>query len=180
MSKNNNTPKPKKAVRTKAAPKPKPSRKTGRPTKYTKELADRICSEIAGGKSLRSVCVDPKMPDKATVFRWLRVDDVFRDQYARACEERSEALVEEVLDIADDASNDWMDIWNARTQEEERVIDREHIERSKVRIDTRKWIASKLKPKKYGDKLDVTSGGERVNPYAELTTAELRKLAQGK
>jgi hypothetical protein len=90
------------------------------------------------------------MPDKATVFRWLAQNEGFRDQYARAREAQADALFDEMLDIADDGSNDWME----RKREDgstEEVLNHEHIQRSKLRIDARKWMAGKLRPKVYGD-----------------------------
>ena len=119
----------------------------GRPSDYTDELADRICSELSDGKSMRTVCSPDNMPDKATVFRWIRTRGEFRNQYARAKEESADALTDEMLDIADDTANDYI-----KTDEEGIRLNPENIQRSRVRIDTRKWLASKLKPKKYGDK----------------------------
>jgi len=124
----------------------------GRPSEYTEELADNICAQLSDGASLRTTCLSDDMPDKSTVFRWLRTHEEFRDQYARAKEESADALTDEMLDIADDGSNDWMKR-HGKEDEEYWVANGEHIQRSRVRIDVRKWIASKLKPKKYGDKL---------------------------
>lgn len=128
--------------------------KVGRPTDYTLELEDRICEEIALGSSLRTVCAAEDMPNAATVFRWLRQNEEFSKHYARACEERSEAMIEDTFDIADDGRNDWM------TVQGKKVTNREAIERSKLRVDVRKWYASKMKPKKYGDKVDLTTNGK--------------------
>ena len=124
----------------------------GRPSDYTQELADQICSQLAEGKSMRTVCLPDDMPDKSTVFRWLRTHDEFRDQYERAKDESADALIEETLDIADDGTNDYITRENSDGSEYE-VVNSEHIQRSRLRVDTRKWIASKLKPKKYGDKI---------------------------
>ena len=125
----------------------------GRPTIYTQELVDTICAELAEGRSLRSVLLDDGMPSMATVFRWLREEDkkTFQEQYARAKEESADALAEEMLDIADDGTNDWMERQGENAEGWQ--VNGEHIQRSRVRIDTRKWIASKLKPKKYGDRV---------------------------
>lgn len=142
-------------------PKKEP-KQAGRPTKYTQAIADEICAEIISGKSLRTICLNEKFPDASTVFRWLANDNyaTFREQYARACEARTDALVEEIFDIADDGSNDWMDV--RRGNDIIRVVDHEAIERSKLRVDSRKWYASKLRPRKYGEKLDLTSDGKRL------------------
>jgi len=137
----------------------------GRPTKYTSALADNICSLLADGRSLRSICLQEDMPDKATVFRWLRKDKDFRDQYAKAKEESADALFEELLDIADDGSNDWMEVNHG--SDDEGVgwkVNGETIQRSRLRVDTRKWALSKLKPKKYGEKIQTELTGAGGGP----------------
>lgn len=129
----------------------------GRPTSYTPELADKICAEIASGHSIRTICSDESMPCVATIFNWLRVHAEFLAQYEKSKEEQADALAEEMLDIADNGSNDWM-----VANDEENAGYRangEQIQRSRLRVDTRKWIASKLKPKKYGDKTAVEHSG---------------------
>lgn len=135
---------------------------TGRPSTYTPEVADAICDRIAEGASLRAICADEAMPGRTTVNRWLREKAEFRDQYARAREEQAEHLLDEILEIADDATNDFMTITKGDVSYE--VENKEWTSRSKLRVDTRKWAMSKLAPKKYGDKLDVTSGGEKLAP----------------
>ena len=136
------------------------AKKKGRPTKYTKKLADKICSQLATGLSMRSVARDEKFPAMTTLFRWLREKEEFRKQYARAKEESVDAMVEDIIDIADDGTNDYMTITKGDT--EYNVEDREVTNRSRLRVDTRKWIVSKLKPKKYGDKVDITSDGKAI------------------
>lgn len=135
----------------------------GRPSSYTPELADRICSELADGKSLRTVCAPDDMPSKVTIFNWLRTNPEFLNQYARAKAEAADAMVDEMLDIADDGSNDWMERKNQDGDNVGWQVNGEHIQRSRVRIDTRKWIASKLKPKKYGEKI-MHSGDSEGDP----------------
>lgn len=131
-----------------------------RPTDYTKELIDRICDELSDGVSLRTICLEEEMPDKSTVFRWLRENKEFQDQYARAKQESADAMAEEILDISDNGVNDWMErnygdtsVW---------VTNGESLQRSKLRVDTRKWLMAKMKPKKYGEKMDVTSDGKAI------------------
>jgi hypothetical protein len=140
-----------------------------RPSDFTKELADLICAQLAEGVSLRSVCRAEDMPDKSTVFRWLRTKPEFRDQYARAKEESADALVEEMLDIADDGANDYTtrDYANGGS---EVVVDHDHISRSRLRVDTRKWVAAKLKPKRYGDKIETTLQGPDGGPIQARIT----------
>lgn len=125
----------------------------GRPTDYNQDIASAICARIITGMSLRSICGADDMPDASTVFQWIQRHKEFAQQYAIACEERSEALVEEILDIADDGSNDWMadnDPDNPGYK-----MNGEAMQRSRLRVDTRKWYASKLKPKKYGERQQI-------------------------
>ena len=147
----------------------------GRPSGYTQEIADHICSGLAEGKSLRSVCRSPGMPSTQTVFCWIRSFPEFHDQYARAKEESADLHAEDMLDIADDASNDWMaanDPDNLGYR-----LNCEHINRSRLRVDTRKWIASKLKPKKYGDKVQAELTGKDGGPIetVEISADERAK-----
>jgi hypothetical protein len=132
----------------------------GRPSDFTQEIADSICEQIADGLSLRSICEAENMPNKATVFRWLAAKADFRDQYAYAREAQAETLADELTDIADDGTNDWMERKGEEGQSLGWTENGEAIQRSRLRVDTRKWIASKLKPKKYGDKLAVGGDGD--------------------
>lgn len=157
----------------------------GRPTRYTKALGDRICSQLAEGKSLRTVCRDPKMPAKTTVFRWLRMPSMkdFRDQYARAKEEAADAMAEDILDIADDGTNDYMEKLNKDGEPTGLyMFNKEAALRSRIRIDARKWLMAKSKPKKYGDKLDLTSGDEPIVPLTvfNMRPADVKKSSKTK
>ena len=134
------------------------AKKIGRPEIWSQKLADAVCFEIAQGYSLRTVCKNEKLPGMTTIFKWLRERPEFGNQYARATEERTEALAEEILDIADDGSNDFMLIQKGNVEYE--IENKEVTNRSRLRVDTRKWLMSKMKPKKYGDKLDLTSDGK--------------------
>lgn len=135
---------------------------TGRPSIHSKELEDRILTEIAtSSKSLKSICSDPSLPCVTTVLKWLRENSEFALQYARAKEEQADFMCEEMLEIADDGSNDTITGVKPSGEEYE-MENKEWTNRSKLRVETRKWLASKLKPKKYSDKIDVTSGGEPI------------------
>ena len=127
-------------------------KKTGRPSLYTEALAAEICRRLAEGETLRSVCRDKAMPDKATILRWLadKKKADFREQYVYAREMQADALFDEALEITDDASGDW-----STDKDGKKVLDHENIQRSRLRVDTRKWAAGKMAPKKYGDKLDL-------------------------
>lgn len=139
--------------------------KTGRPTTYTKQLAAKICQRLSEGTSLRTVCLSDKMPAASTIFLWMQKYPEFSEQYARAKQESADAMAEEILDIADDGSNDWMEIQLQGGHIKE-VVNNEAVQRSKLRVETRKWIMAKMKPKKYGDKLDLTSDGKQIKGNA--------------
>lgn len=127
-----------------------------RPTIYSEETAELFCDLIATTSlSAKTICERKDMPSIRTIFYWLDQYPSFLQQYARAQEMRADLLIEETLEIADDASNDFMTITKGdQTYEQE---NKEVTSRSKLRVDTRKWIASKFKPKKYGDKVQVDS-----------------------
>ena len=120
---------------------------------FAQGRADSICAQLAEGMSLREICRQEGMPDKATVMRWLHAHSDFRDQYVRAKEIGIEALAEDILDIADDATNDWMERKDAEGENAGWQFNGEAARRSQIRIDSRKWLLSKLAPKKYGDKV---------------------------
>lgn len=84
-----------------------------RPSTFTEEVAGLICERLADGESLRSICSQEGMPSKSMVFRWLAANEAFRDQYARAREAQADTLFDEILDIADDGRNDWIEKRNA-------------------------------------------------------------------
>jgi hypothetical protein len=139
----------------------------GRPTLYTEEIADKICEEIAtSSKSLKTICSADGMPKVRTILSWLAEGEktdgkpemvAFLRKYTRAREEQADFLAEEILDIADDGSNDLMTITKGDVSYE--AENKEVTNRSKLRVEARKWIASKLKPKKYSDKIDHNIAG---------------------
>lgn len=148
--------------------------KTGRPSGLTKETADAVCSRLAKGESLRSIARDKGMPSVSMVLRWAESNEAFREQYARARGDGQDAIAEEILDIADDGRNDWVERENARG-ETHVVLDREHVERSKLRVDARKWLLSKLAPRKYGDKVTTELTGPNGGPVQFQTVADLAR-----
>lgn len=129
---------------------------------YSAALAGQICARLADGESLRRICSDESMPTKTSVFRWLIEHKSFSDQYAKAREEQAELMADELLEIADDGTNDFKTI--VQNGQEKEVFDSEHVQRSRLRIDTRKWIASKLLPKKYGEKITQEVTGKDGGP----------------
>lgn len=134
----------------------------GRPSDYTAALADQICERIADGESLRAICSGEDMPNKATVFRWLAANQEFSDQYARAREAQADSLFDDILLISD------------TTQEGEKTktgpngsetTTGDMIEHRRLRVESRKWMAARLQPKKYGEKQQLEhSGGLALTP----------------
>lgn len=161
---------------------PKQERRTpsvGRPTTYTEELGLSICEEIAKGRPLTRICAEEGMPYVSTVYRWLQANATFCDTYTRAREDQADTLADEIIGISDDGRNDTYldDEGNVRT-------DHDVIARSKLRVEARKWVAAKLKPKKYGDfnRTELTGkDGAPLNPDAmtlEQVNARIAELEQ--
>lgn len=129
----------------------------GRPSDYTPAIADEICTRLANGESLRAICRDDAMPAVGTVLRWVAEKDEFKEQYVRAREIQAETHADDIVTIADGSS----------LGGEEKVA---LTARDRLRVDARKWVASKLLPKKYGDKIDVEHSGS-VTVHEWLSTA---------
>lgn len=146
----------------------------GRPSAFTQKTADAICARIADGESLRQICRDAAMPDKSTVMRWLDAHAAFRDQYARARELQADHFADEILEIADDGTNDWM-TREGKDGDGIEVANHEHINRSRLRVDSRKWLMSKLAPKKYGEKITAD-----LNHGAQDSLTEVMKAIDGR
>lgn len=145
--------------------------RTGRPSSYTIEAATVLCELIpTWDKSLDKLCKsDDRLPGCAlTVYGWLAKHEDFAAMYARAKAAQAERLAEEMLEIADTPQI------GVRTKEGKDGVDtfeEDMLGHRKLQIDTRKWLLAKLQPRKYGDKLDITSNNEHVNGK-ELTAAE--------
>ncbi len=150
---------------------------TGRPSSFTQDIADSICEQLmTSSKSLRTICQQEGMPTPKTILNWLTEGSkpdgqewaqTFLRQYARAKEEQADYLAEEILEIADDSKDDVLRSKEVKNADGTKMVlleeNKEFTNRSRLRVDARKWIASKLKPKKYGDKLDLTSLGDKLN-----------------
>lgn len=131
----------------------------GRPSSYDPAVSLKICEMLSEGIPLREICRMEGMPAWRNIYFWMARDEDLSAHIARAREAGYDAIAEECLDIADNSTNDWMDreIRNARGQiEVTRVADTEHIQRSKLRIETRLKLLAKWRPEKYGDKTVIT------------------------
>ena len=161
--------------------------KRGRPTRHTLKIAAEICRRLADGQSLREICRSEGMPPESTVRRWA-LEDVkgFAALYARARAIQFERWADEILNIADDSSRDVV-IRHLPDGTTERVINHDHINRSRLRIDSRKWLLSKLLPSRFGDRLSAELSGpgggaiqieNALAPLARLSAEELALLQQ--
>lgn len=135
----------------------------------TKALAAKILPRLAEGESLRTICKDEGMPSEGMVRRWAIEDEDFGAQYARARELGYEALAEDILDISDDVSRD-----TVTTAKGDELPNAEWISRSRLRVDSRKWLLAKMLPKKYGDSLDINANatGEVVITHRIVKSRE--------
>ena len=120
-------------------------KKNGRPSKFTEELADEICARISQGESLNKICKENDKPSLVTVFSWMRTSEQFLNNYTRAREEQAETFADEIKEISDAEIPVGID----------GKIDAAAVNQARLRIDARKWIASKLKPKRFGDSTKV-------------------------
>lgn len=130
----------------------------GRHSTYTPELGKRICEALSGHKSgLRSLCDDnPDFPEPATIIQWRSRFPDFAEGYAQAREAQLVMMAEDIVDLSDDDTLDPQD--------------------KRLRVDTRKWLLSKLVHTVYGDKLDVTSGGEAISTPPHMIDARVQSI----
>jgi hypothetical protein len=125
----------------------------GRPSEYTPEMAATICARLAEGEPLTRMCKEPDMPNVVTVYRWMAKHEEFCKLYARAREDQADTMADQIIDIADETGDP-------------------HDKR--VRVDARKWIAAKLKPKRYGDKQIHTGPDGESAPVLHVTATDVR------
>lgn len=128
--------------------------KMGRPSVYSDELAKEIVERISSGESVRAIGRDKGMPEAKTIYNWLLDEDKkeFLQQYSTAIDVRTELLADEIIELADESVDD---IKGDKS-------DAARVQARKLQVDSRKWAASKMKPKKYGDKVDLTSNGKEL------------------
>lgn len=143
---------------------------TGRPSDYSVETTTAICIRLGLGESLREICRDEVMPSKTTVMRWLAEHSEFRDQYASAREAQADYYAEEIIEISDDGTNDWM--LRKQGDDEIEVENKEVLARSRLRVDTRKWLMARMAPKKYGDKVTQEHVGDPDKPLNVISRIE--------
>lgn len=142
------------------------------PMPFNQEVADYLCERIAtSSRGLKAICdEDEKLPSVSTILKWLNNSDDFKLQYAHARELQADYLADEIIEISDDASKDLQRIDDFGNP----IENKEFVSRSRLKIDARKWIASKLRPKKYGDKLELDGG---MNTTLSITPETLEAIA---
>lgn len=152
---------------------------TGRPSSFTQEKANIICERIAGGESLRSICQEKGLPSITSVMRWLADENnaAFRAQYARAREVQADFMAEEILSIADEECTMVRADKHGSKDEDgqgntEVLFDATAVARNRLRVDARKWLAGKMAPKKYGEKVQQELSGPDGGPINHSITLE--------
>jgi hypothetical protein len=154
-----------------------PKKPRGRPSKYTDELAKEICDRLSLGEPLAQICRDDHMPAVATVSDWKQAHANFSVGFARAREEGFDVIAESCLEIADDAKNDYMEKLVRDGDEQAKKAmeyDSEHVQRSKLRIETRLKLLAKWDPRRYGEKVETTlKGSLGVTMVASQTDEKL-------
>jgi len=126
---------------------------------------------VVNGKSLRTVLKMENMPDITTFYVWLENDIEKSKQYARAIKMRADLLFDEMLDIADDNTQDFIDqdLGDGMITQK---FDHEHVQRSRLRIDTRKWVIERMNAKKYNEKYLVDDDNSNLNKPIEVKIIE--------
>jgi hypothetical protein len=140
----------------------------GRPTKYSPELAREICTRIAHGEPLVRMCREEHMPHVSSVYLWLSQIPEFSDMYAKAREDQADTLADEIQSLADEMPMEKTD------KEGNTSFDSAYIQWMRLRVDARKWVAAKLKPRKYGDRVELA--GDKDNPLKVEASIEAKGL----
>ena len=163
--------------------------KLGAPHGYTKKIGDEILFRMSEGESLRKICKDDHMPNRSSVHKWV-IDGgkhdaskdlkSFSNQYPQAQMMQAFHMVDEMEEIADDDERDWEAVKDSDGNVIGVKVDGEHVQRSKLRIDTRKWMAAKMLPKVFGDKTAIVGGSqddEPVKVQSEISRSDARRVA---
>lgn len=157
-------------------------RKVGRPTDYCEEIAKEICDTIAcTPKGIIRLCKEnPHWPKHETIYRWKRIHSEFSEQYTQAKRDQIEILVDQSLEIADSTENDTIEDFRG-----DLVENREWINRDRLRVDLRKWMAGKLAPKIYGEKIVAEHTGKDGKPietvvhnFVAIVPAEAKSIEE--
>ena len=155
--------------------------KAGRPTIYTEKLANEICEYLASGKPLTKFCKQEGAPKYCTIMRWLWRESAYKkdwnEKYAMARKQQAEHFVDDIIEISDDGTNDYIEKTDRRGKKVI-IFNKEHVLRSKLRCDSRKWSASKMEPKKYGDSSSIKLSDADSGPVTFVVRYEDKKIPE--
>ena len=139
-----------------------------------KELQEKILELLMKGEHLTGICKRKDLPSLDCVYSWLRKDKEFAERYSFSREVAAQIMCDEIIEIADDSGDDWIDGWDGRK------LNRDAIERSRLKIDARKWTLAKMMPRKFGNQasIEVTGrdGGAITMANSVIPIEELRKM----
>lgn len=142
------------------------------PSTYSPSLAQCLCEQVASGMSLAAACRLPGFPGASTAYQWRRDYPEFAEALDIANQIRGDVVIDEASVIADDSSQDWQEV-TRKDGRVEIVLNNEHVQRSKIRVDLRKWTAARLSRRQWGDNksVDLTA----TVSISNLTDEELQK-----
>lgn len=136
-------------------------------------MFETICKKVESGKPLRQILKEENMPSTKTFFEWVDEDSKKVKRYVRACEIRADIIFDEMIEIADDQEDDIIIGEGGKEYVNHNVINR-----ARLRVDTRKWILSKMNPKKYADKIDITTDNQKLTGATGLEGLTFEQLLE--
>lgn len=149
--------------------------KIGRPTVMTPETCELICERLSNGETLSAICRDPKMPGRSTVTYYRAENSVFAERYTRARLAQMDTWADQTVEIADDGTTDYI-TRTGRNGVEYEAVDQEHIQRSRLRVDTRLRIMAVVAPHTYGEKVSHEHGGEVIHTVKISDRERMRRF----
>jgi hypothetical protein len=148
---------------------------------YTQEFGDVVCARISIGESLAQISKGKGMPSLPTIYKWIRTFDQFKVQYDRAKLEAADTMVDQILDISDNGVYDELLVDGLPLLDENgktvKVKTQVGIAHANLRVKARQWIAAKLKPQTYGDKIQTELTGANGGPIATINVEMTAKEA---
>lgn len=149
--------------------------KIGRPTVMTPETCDEIVERLSNGETLSAICRDPEMPGRSTVTYHKAENSVFAERYMQARQEQMDTWADQTVDIADDGTTDYI-VKKGRNGVEYEAVDQEHIQRSRLRVDTRMRLMALIAPHAYGEKVSHEHTGEVIHTVQISDRERMRRF----
>ena len=161
-------------------PDKKPAKPIGRPSAFTQDIADKICMDLSMGETLPNILSPEGMPSGPTVWKWRRDRPEFLNDYMRAREEQTRTWADEIISLADDSSEDWQTC-TKKDGSTFSKLDRDHVSRVSLQIDSRKWLMARVNRAEYGDnqKIDLTATIESKDDKELMHELQLAAAALG-